>query len=83
MIAGKVGDLLGSCAIHLESIMPKSTSGTLTVLLTCVLKRIAIRLTSGLIAIDNALILLLGIGALLSAGIRIRPATLLAGIGLT
>jgi len=62
--------------------MQKST-GILAVLLTGVLERGAIRLALGLIAIDNALLLLLGVRALRPAGIRIRLATRLAGFSLT
>jgi hypothetical protein len=73
---------LGSRAIQLAAIMPKST-GTLTVLLTYVLEPVAIRLTRGAIAINNALLLLLGIRALPPAGICIRLAIRPADIGLT
>jgi hypothetical protein len=62
--------------------MQKST-GILAVLLTCVLERRAIRLTRGAIAINNALLLLLGVRALRPAGIRICLATRQADFGLT
>ena len=52
-------------------------------LLAGVLEPIAIRHAFGLIAFEDALRLLLGIGALPPAGVGIRPATRPARIGLT
>jgi hypothetical protein len=60
-----------------------SASGFLTALLAKILELFAILLAGGSIAIDNALLLLLGIGALRSASIRVRLATRLADLGLT
>ncbi|MGA9216950.1 MAG: hypothetical protein WBZ54_17305 [Methylocella sp.] len=65
-----------------NAVMAKSALGILTVLVTGALELSAIRIALRFTAINYALFLFLGIRALRPAGIRIRPATRMAGIGL-
>ena len=67
----------------IERAAPRSTSGTWTALLACVLELFAIPHACGLITFNNTLRLLLGIRALRSTRVCICMANGLAGIGLT